>query len=49
MILEKHNVMKTAQNIWSTKIAPAVIQYGSSCSKRKTAKAVHEARTEFDG
>lgn len=49
MILEKQNVMKTAENIWSTKIAPAILQYGSSCSKGKTAMAVHEAREEFDG
>lgn len=49
MILEKQNVMKTAENIWSTKIAPAILQYGSSCSKGKTAVAVQEAREEFDG
>lgn len=42
MTLEKQNVMKTAQNMWSTK-------YGSSCSKAKTATAVCEARAEFDG
>ena len=49
MILEKQNVMKTAQNKWSTKIVPAILQYGDSRSKGKAATTAREARAEFEG
>ena len=37
-------MMKTAQTIWTTKIVPAILDYGDSCSKGKAAIAVREAR-----
>ena len=49
MILEKQNVMKTAQTIWTTKIVPTILEYGDSCSKGKAAIAVRESRAEFEG
>ena len=48
IILEKRDVLKTAQQDLSSTWVPAILQYGASCTG-KTAAAIPQAKKDCEG
>ena len=49
LILEKKDVSKSALQQWTTVWVPSILQYAETCTGKKVASAITQAKTDYEG